>query len=243
MTQSHPPGGRTDLGPRLDLRRKTRRRTRLKRTAIGVLAVLLVGLLGWVVLFSSALETREVVVEGNQITTTEQVIEVAQVPLGIPLTRIPAAAIKQRILALPGVAEVKLHRNWPHRLGIEVIERTMVYQLVDAGGYQWVDAEGRVFYTRPDRVPGVVATTASDDQRILADVATVVAALPAEVAEQTEMVTAVTIDHIVISLADGRQIIWGNATKSAEKATVLGALLTQPGTIYDVSAPGYPAVR
>ena len=78
---------------------------------------------------------------------------------------------------------------------------------------------------------------------MLADVATVVSALPADVVAQTTQVTASTIDHIVIELADGRQIVWGNASLSDEKAALLPVLLAQPGTVFDVSAPGHPAIR
>ena len=149
----------------------------------------------------------------------------------------------QRLLALPEVADVVLHRNWPHELGIEVIERTMVYQRINAGSYQWVDASGKIFHTAAEPVEGVVADTAGDEQRMLADVATVVSALPADVVAQTTQVTASTIDHIVIELADGRQIVWGNASLSDEKAALLPVLLAQPGTVFDVSAPGHPAIR
>lgn len=63
----------------------------------------------------------------------------------------------------------------------------------------------------------MVADTAGDEQRMLADVATVVSALPADVVAQTTQVTASTIDHIVIELADGRQIVWGNASLSGRE--------------------------
>jgi len=235
--------GRTDLGPRLDLRRKTQQRARRKRAIIIGAALVVVAVLAWVALFSSALATREVTVTGTQLTTTDEIVQTARVPLGTPLTRIPADAIRQRLLALPEVADVVLHRNWPHELGIEVIERTMVYQRINAGSYQWVDASGKIFHTASEPVEGVVADTAGDEQRMLADVATVVSALPADVVAQTTQVTASTIDHIVIELADGRQIVWGNASLSDEKAALLPVLLAQPGTVFDVSAPGHPAIR
>ena len=76
-----------------------------------------------------------------------------------------------------------------------------------------------------------------------ADVATVVAALPPQVAEATERVEASTIDHIVVLLVDGRSIVWGNADNSAEKTAVLPALLAMSGTVLDVSVPSHPAIR
>ena len=99
--------GRTDLGPRLDLRRKTQQRARRKRAIIIGAALVVLAVLAWVALFSSALATREVTVTGTQLTTTDEIVQTARVPLGTPLTRIPADAIRQRLLALPEVADVK----------------------------------------------------------------------------------------------------------------------------------------
>lgn len=232
-----------DLGPRLNLRRKTQLRSRLRRIVLLVAALAVIIGLVWVALFSTVLETREVEVTGTQIITAQQVIEVAQVPIGTPLTRIPAAAIKQRVLSLPAVAEVELHRNWPHTLGIEITERSLVYQRVDGDRYQWVDADGHIFHATAEPGPSVVAQVAGGDQRLLADVATVVAALPAEVIEQTERLEASSVDSIVVLLVDGRTIVWGNASQSAEKAALLPTLLAIEGTSYDVSVPSHPAVR
>lgn len=235
-------GGRTELSAKLDVRRRTRRRHMLRRVAMVTGILVVVGLLAWLVGFSSVLETREVSVRGNELASVEQVIEVAQVPLGTPLARIPGDAIRQRVLALAPVAEVKLHREWPHRLGIEVVERTLVYQRLDGDRYQWVDASGRVFHLESERGRGVVAVTVRDDRRMLADVATVVGALPADVVEQTEQVEAPTIDHIVVQLADGRAIVWGSAEKSEQKAALLPILMAMPGNVFDVSVPSHPAV-
>lgn len=235
--------GRADLGPKLDLRRKNRQRVRRKRGIIVILVAVLLALAGWLALFSPVLETREVSVTGTELTSVDEVTQAAQVPIGTPLTRLPSDAIRQRLLALPEVADVKLHRNWPHTLEIEIIERTMVYQRVNGDGYQWVDATGKIFHTSAEPAEGITATIDSDEQRMLADVATVVQALPADVAGQVTRVTAATLDHIVLDLADGRQIVWGNAEQSSQKAALLPVLLAQPGTVYDVSAPGHPAIR
>jgi cell division protein FtsQ len=42
---------------------------------------------------------------------------------------------------------------------------------------------------------------------------------------------------IVLSLDHKREVHWGGVEKSDRKAAVLGPLLTQPGTVYDVSSP------
>ena len=149
----------------------------------------------------------------------------------LALRRSTATLPSSLVAALPEVADVQLHRNWPHQLGIEVIERTMVYQRINGDSYQWVDANGKIFHTIGERVDGIVADTAGDEQRMLADVATTVAALPPDVIAQTGQVSASTIDHIVVLLVDGRSIVWGNADNSAEKTAVLPALLAMSAGI------------
>lgn len=232
-----------DLGARLDLRRKSQRRTRLRRAALVLAVSAVLVALGWLVLFSSVLEVREVGVEGNSVTSAEQVTEAAQVPLGTPMARLDGSAIRQRVLGLSPVADVRLRRAWPNRLVIEVTERQMVYQRLLGRSYQWVDEGGTSFHSVPDRAPGLVAVVAGADQRLLRDVATVARALPPEVAEQTGQLEATTVDHIVVVLVDGRRIVWGNAERSGEKAAMLPTLLAMSGTVIDVSAPSHPTVR
>ena len=48
---------------------------------------------------------------------------------------------------------------------------------------------------------------------------------------------AETPARIVLELADGRVIRWGDAERSEVKATVATALLDRPGHIIDVSVP------
>lgn len=232
----------TDLSAKLDLRRKSRRRAQLKRAAIIAAVLALLAGIVWVIWFSPLLHVRSVEVVGNQVTTPEQVIEAAQVPLDTPLASINGAAIRERVLALPPVAAVDLTRNWPNTLVIEVTERQLAYQLADGPSFLWVDADGRIFHTSTARVPGVVAYTSSQEERLLRDVATMVLALPPEIAEQVSHVEASSIDHLVIQLGD-RIIIWGNAEKSAEKAALLPTMLAMTGQVIDVSVPSHPAIR
>jgi cell division protein FtsQ len=56
-------------------------------------------------------------------------------------------------------------------------------------------------------------------------------------------VAAPSVASITLTLNDGREVIWGTTDRTEEKALKLGALLTQPGTTYDVSSPDLPTVR
>ena len=49
--------------------------------------------------------------------------------------------------------------------------------------------------------------------------------------------------RVTLGLRDGRSVRWGDPDRSADKIAVLGPLLGQPGTVYDVSSPDLPTVR
>jgi cell division protein FtsQ len=47
---------------------------------------------------------------------------------------------------------------------------------------------------------------------------------------------------VTLLLADGREVRWGATDQGERKAAVLGALLTQPGQVYDVTTPDLPTI-
>jgi cell division protein FtsQ len=52
-----------------------------------------------------------------------------------------------------------------------------------------------------------------------------------------------TVDQISLALTGGKTVVWGSADQSELKAEVIGPLLKQPGSVYDVSAPGQPTIK
>ena len=236
--------GLPDLTDALQIRRRQRRRRRGRRAAwIGLCAGLLAAAI-WLIWFSSVFTVQSVRVEGNNLVGRERLLQAAQVPQGVPLARLDTQAIVGRLDELPTVASARVQRGWPHTAVIQVTERSAIYQRQDAGGYQWVADNGMVFYTTPEPKPEtLVVTTPSVDARLLADVALVVQAIPAQVRPRVQSLQADSRDHIVLLLDNNQQVIWGGADHSAEKAAVLPTILTLVGTVYDVSAPAYPAVR
>ena len=70
-----------------------------------------------------------------------------------------------------------------------------------------------------------------------------VAALPRDLAQRVDHVEVETVDQIMLVLRDGRQVLWGSAEESDQKAEVLMVLLGEQGTVFDVSVPGSPTSR
>ena len=75
-------------------------------------------------------------------------------------------------------------------------------------------------------------------------VATVVAALPQDLASRVDHVAVETVDQITLVMRDQREVLWGSAEESALKAEVVDKLLAaQEASYYDVSVPGNPTYR
>lgn len=206
-----------------------------------LLAAALVVYLLW---FSPVFAVERVDVSGVKVLTADQVRAEAAVPLGAPLAALDTGRIAARVAGLPAVADVRVGRRFPDAVVIAVVERTAVYQRQVGGAFFWVDSDGVPFRELDHAEAGIpLAIVDGDDTRLLADVATVVAHLPAEVRPRVTLIRAHGVDDIVLALEDGGRVIWGSADQSELKAQVLRALLAVEAKVYDVSAPGHPTTK
>ena len=224
---------------------------------IGALRAALLGTACWLVYFSSVLGVRVVEVSGTRELTPAQVLAAARVPLGGPLERLDAGAIRARVLnALPRVAGVRVGTELPHTVRLQVTERVAVAAVEGGDGqYTLVDASGVRFATGPSAPAGVpvveLALSAAGKaalpdfpQTALVDGAVLIAkALPPALAEDTGAVIVHSYDDMELQLAGGATVLWGSPERDARKAVVLAALLKQNARTYNVTAPDDPALR
>ncbi|MDO5534083.1 MAG: FtsQ-type POTRA domain-containing protein [Propionibacteriaceae bacterium] len=228
-------------------RRRERARRKRQLTLLGAVAAvaLLIGGGVWVVFGSGWLAVSEVSVSGTKILTPAQVIEAAEVPLGVPLARVDTDAAARRVLErLPAAEAAAVGRAWPRTLTIHIQETRPRVALEVPGSFVWIAQDGRSFHTTPDRPHGVLlARGRVEDEGVLATVASVAAALPPAVVGQADAIEASSVDSVVVVLADGRRIVWGSAEHAELKAAVLEPLLTVEAQEYDVSAPTHPTTR
>ncbi len=77
----------------------------------------------------------------------------------------------------------------------------------------------------------------------LAEAAAVAGSLPVGLARKVRYVEVRTVDTISLELRSGKQVRWGSADDSADKARVLERLLGVKASFYDVSVPGQPIIR
>ncbi|CUR61743.1 Cell division protein FtsQ [metagenome] len=227
-------------------RQWARRWLSLRYVLAFVLVVAVLATSVWLVFFSATLQVKRVEVVGNDLLSDGRVREIADVPLGEQLALVDLARADARVGSLAEVRSVDVTRTWPDAVRIQVVERTAVAVVELAGRLRGLDADGVVFRdykTAPKGMPRVrPGSSAGTDA--LKEAATVVAALPEDLATRVDHVEVATVDQITLVMRDQRQVLWGSAEESELKAQVIDRLLAaQKASVYDVSVPGNPTVR
>ncbi|QCX27183.1 cell division protein FtsQ/DivIB [Nocardioides jishulii] len=228
-------------------RRQWARRWGVWRPLLALLAFVVVVAAGvWLVWFSDVLAVEKVSVSGTDHLSASEVRAAADVPMGRPLARLDLAGAERRVESLAAVEAVRVERVWPRGVRVVVTERSAVAVVEIGGRVRGMDAEGVVFrdYAKvPKNLPRV-RVVGSVDREALEEAATVLSAMPDDLARIVRRVDVQTIDHISLVLRGDRTVLWGSGEFSEDKAAVLAALLkAQKATSYDVSVPGQPVVQ
>lgn len=232
--------------------RPVERRFRIRRrVALTLIVLLLLAGLGagsWLLLARSGLaEVETVEVTGTLTVPREAVLGVAAVETGVPLIEVDTKAVARRVAGLPGVASVQVSRGWPHSVEIAVVERTAVALARTPQGVTLVDATGVAYQKAPEVPPALpmlgFGAVGPDDPSTKAALA-VLQALPPDLRGQ---VTTIDVDNAAteptVRLGLGeRQVLFGSTDRADRKIAVLVPLLTQEGSVYDVSSPELPTV-
>jgi cell division protein FtsQ len=219
------------------------RRRRLAAASLaGLVLVVGLGLGARVLVYEAGLADVEgVEVTGTLGVPTADVLAAAAVAPGRPLAAVDTDAVAARVTGLPGVAGAVVGRDWPHTVTIAVTER---FPVAVAGGVL-VDRAGVPYAPAP---PGLNLPQLTFGPVGPADPATaaalgVLGALSVGLGAEVEAVDVSRTGQVTLDLAGDREVRWGSAERSAEKARVLEPLLTLPGRVYDVASPDLPTVR
>lgn len=225
-----------------------------KALFVVVLMIGLVGAAGWVVLGSRLLVVRHVDVTGMHRLNRATVLDAAAVPLGTPLARLDAGAVRERVATVPQVQAVKVQRSWPSSLTIAVTERTPRAAVAHDGTYDLVDGSGVTIATakkRPKDLPLLEATGDLPGNPAVAAGVSAITSLPRPLAAVLRRVSAPDGAHVTLHLRIHRphvpgpqyiSVIWGDGSRGAEKADVLSSLLGHKAKVYDVSSPDVATV-
>jgi cell division protein FtsQ len=225
-----------------------RYRRRRLAAALAAAVVLLVGVgLGTrVLLYDAGLADVEDVTVTGLSTVPEQVVRdaVAVTPRG-PLISVDTVGVARRVAAVEGVASVEVRRAWPHTIEVDVTERVPVALWPTPQAVFEVDGTGlpyRLAPQPPPALPRLAFAGVGPQDPSTAAALSVLHALPDPLRTQVATVEVAGV-QVTLGLADGRSVRWGDPGRSAEKIGVVGALLGQPGNVYDVSSPDLPTVR
>jgi cell division protein FtsQ len=223
---------------------RSRRRYLMRRWVVLGVVLAVLGL-GYLLLFTSVLGVGSVEVSGAQNVSADAVRAAAAIEPGTPMARLDTDEVAARVATLPRVFSVTVERSWPSTVEIFVTERSPVAMVTAGDGVHLVDATGldyAVVKQAPAGLPKLALSTVHPDDPATRAAVSVLGAIPHQLATQVVEVTASTPGNVRLILADGRTIKWGSAENSERKAAVLAALLTRPGTIYDVVTPDFPTV-
>ena len=221
-----------------------RSRARVALSVVIILAV--VAGIAWLVAFSSVLGVRHVLVRGQSLLTKDQIVAAADIKSGTPLLRLRTGRVEARVAQLPEVSSAKVSVSYPSTVTIVITERVPVGYLSDAStsppALSLVDRTGKAFRVVDAAPAGLPELTATDQASRLAS-AQIAAALPDTIRSLVASIGGKTENSIVLTLADGRTVVWGGSVRNAQKAALLPALLARDGSSIDVSAEGVAVVR
>lgn len=238
-------------------RPRPRRRHTPWRAAFFVLAGAgIVAAVAWTFLSSRFFVVRSVTVTGTHLVAPEQVIAIADVPLGTPLLRVDAGAITRRVEAIRQVASATVSEGWPDHLTIVVTERVPALAVrMAGGGYDLIDHTGTIVRwtkTRPVDLPLLTRPLTGSAMRGdpgVAAAADVLAELDPALARSVASVSVAmvaagdgdpvaTAPRVRLSLRGGKTVVWGDPGGAAQKNRELAIMLGRPVRYIDVSAAG-----
>ena len=235
-----------------------RRRRNVLLGAASVLAVL--ALVMGVALFSPVLAVQKVTFDGQELIG-EDVLQKAVAPiLARPLPQVNEEEVQDLLAAVVQVKSSRIEARPPSTLLVHIVERVPVALLKNGANYLLVDQEGVQIGSTKDpksaALPLIDGGKAAIGKDTFRAVTAVLANLPKSILVQMANASAKSPDAVELKLADGRRVIWGNASDMELKAEVLGALLnarpptpepgkpeTVPARVFDVSAPRHPVTR
>ncbi|MFT4200890.1 cell division protein FtsQ/DivIB [Gordonia sp. (in: high G+C Gram-positive bacteria)] len=229
--------------------------SRGRRWLVSIAVVAAVAGLVAVAYFTPLMSVRAVSVAGvtpRSGLTVDEVRAKAHVPQGRPLLQVNTADAARRVASISAVETARVRRQYPSTVEVIVVERTPVarvetekathvldrlgvpFRHYDRGVKLPPDVRGLPLLSTPNAGPGDPATRAG---------LRVVTELPPDLRASVATVEADSPVDITLSLKNGTTVVWGDATRTEDKALAWRAISTRRGTLYNVSSPDLPSYR
>ena len=227
------------------------RRQRPRMLGVVLLTVLLTGVAGWVLGWSSVLNVKQIEVVGvpaDSPIKIESIIALSGIRINEPMARLSGASVKRELAQIPRIKSVSLLRHWPHKVVLVIKERVPTAAIMKGNEFQLIDSESNQYATvsvLPTAVPTVLIT--GDYKTGLRSAMSVITELPVIISSQLTHVESSGTDGVQLTLRKGTRIIWGSSEDFGLKSRVLATLLTGAGArkvkTFDVSAPFAPTTK
>lgn len=230
-------------------------RKRRFRSAPGIfLVVALIGVAGYLLGWSKALEIRtiEISASGNE-SLVNPILIPRDLHIGMPIARVSAQRISHDLAGFTWISDIKINRRWlAHDLRITITEYKAIAQYVDNNGStQYFNDKGFNFSAPnpPTGLPVIDFALESPISRsaiatflsqVPGDLTTHLSSLSVDIQNQVEMTTTIPgFKNLAIT--------WGTASDIPLKVKVLRQLLTlrenKKVVSVNVSSPMTPVVK
>ncbi|SMD05881.1 cell division protein FtsQ/DivIB [Sporomusa malonica] len=217
------------------LREARRRRSSILAVWLAALALLIAFFL---FIKSPYFTVGTVLVEGNKYITVEEVLRVADIPEKVNIFRLKTDNIRDRLMNDLRVAEVKVERNFPATIAIQIKERQPLAFVASQYGFVEIDRQGVVLAALKNlkqvKVPVITGVRLGNvyvgdqvNNPGLASVLTYLAALDETALNQLSEVNIKSPDELVAYTTESVYIRVGDSQRLTEKARLTGEILQE----------------
>lgn len=200
-------------------------------------AVILIVAAVVVVFFTPLFSVKEIDVQGEKVTTPEEIIEASNIHQGDILANIDAHRAANDIAALPWVAKATVSRSWPSTVVVEITEREAVMFVKRQDGDHLVDTTGIAFLIdTPPEGAVEIRGTKEDNAELFGKLSDVLESL-GDTRDQVQAMEVPDPYNVTLVFEDGRTVEWGAPENNHDKAVATGIVLNREGQHWNVSDP------
>ncbi|AYG04757.1 FtsQ-type POTRA domain-containing protein [Gryllotalpicola protaetiae] len=227
---------------------RTRRRRQLQFGIAGFVVLVLGGAV--VTAYSPVMALRHIEVVGTHNVAASDVQQALRGELGTPLPLVKSADVRHALDDFRLIESYSTQLEPPSTLVVRITERTPLAVVKQGSSYEVVDQAGVVLSAGATPQAGLPVVTVPagqepQDSAGFAAAAAVIAALPAAVRTTVTGASATGANNVTLTLAGGKQVVWGDTGQMDLKTADLQALLkgAAGASVYDVSSPRAPITR
>lgn len=229
---------------------------RLSIGGVAIIATVLLGLTGWVVINSAFFDVRQVRIEGTRHLSEDEVRRLSGIELGDNLVRLETEEVVTLLEQHPWILEAEIARDLPSTAVVRVLERRPIGWVEGANGdgVAIVARDGTVLSVG-ERVPEKLPALGSSDDLLavgatLGDIGPPLGIASTMSPFVLRAVTSISVagSEIFVEIRGGATARYGTATDLDAKNRALDGMLrwadeegVAPATI-DVRAPGAPSL-